>query len=309
MRRLFAGVGVGLLLVAAGCNHWRPNGETGGGPVVVNNTNRPDAASLVAYLNNNAAKVQCVQSTRVAMDCKEGNQAVGVDGMLVCQKPRNFRLKGQVLGKPAVDIGSNDGEFWYWISEAKPVPYVFHCSYEELGRGNVRLPFPFQPDMIIAALGMGEYNPNGKYQVVTPAGKNYIELVEDAVSSQGQPVKKVTVFNKTTVSTQRGQPQVIGHVLRDAQGNTICQATIQEVQQKDRDAPILPRRLTLTWPAQRMEMKMVLYDVTVVNNLDKNRADRLFQRSDLSNLPAFDLARRSPDGQPSSLIRASAPTR
>src|SRR5436309_9649894 len=142
MRRLFAGVGVGLLLVAAGCNHWRPNGDTGVTPVAVSNTGRPDAASLVAYLNNNARLVQCVQSTRVAMDCKEGNQAVGVDGMLVCQKPRNFRLKGQVLGKPAVDIGSNDGEFWYWISEAKPVPYVFHCSYEELGRGNVRLPFP-----------------------------------------------------------------------------------------------------------------------------------------------------------------------
>jgi hypothetical protein len=302
MRRLFAGVGVGLLLAAAGCNHWRPNGDPGGTPVAVN-AGRPDAASLVAYLNNNAQRVQCVQSTRVAMDCKEGNQAVGVDGMLVCQKPRNFRLKGSVLGKPAVDIGSNDGEFWYWISEAKPVPYVFHCSYEELGRGNVRLPFPFQPDMIIAALGMGEYNPNGKYQVVTPAGKNYIELVEDSVSAQGQPVKKVTVFNRTTVAPERGQPQVIAYALRDVQGKDICQATIQEVQVKD--GAILPRRLTLNWPAQNMQMKMNLSDVSVVNNLDPNRAARLFQRSDLSNLPSFDLARRAPDGRPSSLIRAS----
>lgn len=306
MRRLFAGVGVGLLLVAIGCNHWRPNGETGGPRVAVNGP-RPEVGPLVEYLNKNADLVQCVQSTRVAMDCKEGNQAVGVDGMLVCQKPRNFRLKGQVLGKPAVDIGSNDGEFWYWISEAKPVPYVFHCSYEALGRGNVRLPFPFQPDMIIAALGIAHYDPNGKYQVVMPNGKNYFELVEDTVSPEGQPVKKVTVFNKTTVAAERGQPQVIAHVLRDAQGKPICQATIQEIQKKD--GVILPRRVTLDWPAQKMQMKMHLSDVTVVNNLDPTRKARLFQRSDLGNLPAFDLARRVPDGQPSSLIRASSPAR
>ena len=301
MRQIFAGVGVGLLLTAAGCNHWRPGPHNnGGGPVSVT-AGKPDPVLLVKYLNENARLVQCVQSTRVAMDCQEGNQGAAVDGMLVCQKPRNFRLKGSAFGKPAVDIGSNKDEFWYWISQAKPVPYVFHCSYDALGRGNVRLPFPFQPDMIIAALGIGEYNPNGKYQVVM--GKNYFELVEDAVSPEGQPVKKATVFNKTTVSAERGQPQVIAHVLRDMQGKTICQATIHEVQVKDR--AVLPRRLTLDWPAQKMRMKMTLSDVSVVNNLDSNRADRLFQRSDLSNLPSFDLARRVPDGQPSSLIRAS----
>jgi hypothetical protein len=301
MRRLFAGVGVGLLLVSAGCNHWRPYGDNGAKPAVAANGPRPEPAGLVKYLNANADKAQAVQCMRVAMDCKEGNQAVGVDGMLVCKYPRYFRLKGSVLGKPAVDIGSNDQEFWYWISEAKPTPYVFHCSYEALGRGGVRLPFPFQPDMIVAALGIGRYDPNGKYQVVFPRDKNYFELVEDTVSPEGQPVKKVTAFNKTTVSPDRGQPQVIGYALRDVQGNDICRASIQEVQMKD--GAILPRRLTLEWPAQKMQMKMVLSEVAVVNNLDPNRP--MFQRSDLSRLPAFDLARRVPDGQPSSLIRAS----
>ncbi len=305
MRRIFAGVGLGLLLASAGCTHW-PHTRDNVGTQVASAAPAPDAARLVAYLNGNADQVKAIQSTRVAMDCKEGNQAVGVDGMLVCEKDRKFRLKGYVVGKPAVDIGSNDGEFWYWISEAKPVPYVFHCSYEALGRGNVRLPFPFQPDMIIAALGIGHYDPNGKYQLVMPSGKNYMELVEDAVSSQGQPVKKVTVFNRTKVSPERGQPQVIAYALRDAQGKDICLATIQEVQVKD--GAILPRRLTLNWPAQNMQMKMHLSDVTVVNNLDPKQP-RLFQRSDLANLPAFDLARRAPDGQPSSLIRASSPVR
>ena len=52
-----------------------------------------------------------------------------------------------------MDIGSNDSEFWFWISKAEPVPYVFHCGYQELARGGVDMPFPFQPDMIVADSG------------------------------------------------------------------------------------------------------------------------------------------------------------
>jgi hypothetical protein len=304
--RTIVGVGAGLLLAAVGCTHYQHvRDNPTATPVAA--AGAPKAADLVTYLNQTSRNVQAIQCTRLAMDCKEGKQGVGVDGMLVCQKDRNFRLKGSVLGSPAVDIGSNKEEFWYWIKEVKPVPYVFHCSYEDLGRGGVQLPFPFQPDMIVAALGMGKYDENGKYRVVMPPNKNYFELIEDAISPQGERVQKVTAFNSRTVDVKRGQPQVIAYALRDMQGKTICQATIQEVQSKD--GVVLPRRLTLSWPAQQMEMKMTLSDVTVVNNLAPERATRLFQRSDLGSLPSFDLARRTPDGRPSSLIRASAPTR
>ena len=52
------------------------------------------------------------------MDCKQGNELpIGLDALLACQKPRDFRLKGSIGGKQVVDIGSNDDEFWYWISE------------------------------------------------------------------------------------------------------------------------------------------------------------------------------------------------
>src|SRR5262249_57670564 len=106
----------------------------------------PTAEDLVYYLNFNARKVQAVQCNRLEIDCKQGNQGVGLDGLLACEKPRNFRLKAKLLGQPGVDIGSDgDREFWYWISKAEP-PYLYHCSYEEFGRGGVRMPFPFQPD-------------------------------------------------------------------------------------------------------------------------------------------------------------------
>ena len=47
MLRLFGGVGVGLLVVAAGCNHWRPNGDINPPPVAVSGP-RPEPARGVA---------------------------------------------------------------------------------------------------------------------------------------------------------------------------------------------------------------------------------------------------------------------
>ena len=77
------------------------------------------------------------------------------------------------------------------------VPPQFHCSYQALREGKVRmLPFPFQPDWIMETLGMGQYGPATRYepQVVVEAEK--LKLIEKIRSPQGVPVKKVTVFNR-----------------------------------------------------------------------------------------------------------------
>jgi hypothetical protein len=163
------------------------------------------------------------------------------------------------------------------------------------------MPFPFQPDMIVAALGMSEYDPNSKYEV--KEYPQYLELIEPTVSPQGQPVQKVTVFHRGPAAP--GRPQVLAHVLKDARGNLICKATVQEVQVNRETGAILPRKVTLVWPAQQVQMALQLYDPRVVS-LDAEAAGRFFQRRDLT-MPSFDLARWAPDGQ--NLQRASNPPR
>jgi hypothetical protein len=302
MRTLTSALALSVLLLSAGC-HWPnfhpdPNTQTRG-PVPT-----PDAAALVGYLNDNAKRVQSIECASLTIDAREGIQTVGLTGMMSCQKPRNLRLQATLFGSPAVDMGSNDTEFWYWISKADP-PYVYHCSYQDLSRpGGVNLPFPFQPDMIVAALGMADYDPNGKYEVKTyPQYPQYLELVESAVSPQGEPVQKVTVFNRAKAAP--GQSQVIAHVLKDARGGLICKATIQETQ-VTREGVVLPRKVTLDWPAQRIQMKMQLFDMQVVQ-IEPQQAERYFQRTDLSTLQSYDLARRVVDGPGAQ--RASFPPR
>src|SRR5579884_1893068 len=294
------GLALGLLPFAAGCHIINPKPpQAGPGPAVTGQT--PSAEQLVNYLNYNARKVQGVQCNDVSIDCKQGNQGIGLEGLMACRKPREFRLTAKVVGQSAVDIGSNQSEFWYWISKNDP-PYRFHCSYDHLARGGVRMPFPFQPDMLIAALGIAEYDPAKTYEVKTT--DRTFELVEQTVSPQGQQVKKVTVFNRVKVDApaagRTGPPQVVAYKLLDAQNRDICTATVLEVQSVraggDPNPAVLPYHVKLAWPEQKIEMTMWLRNMEA-REFTPDQAERLFTRRTQNGVQDFDLARWALDGQ------------
>jgi hypothetical protein len=303
MRSIIAGVGLAVLLFAVGCNI-APHRRDGGGGRVVTDDAVPSTEALVKYLNRNAELLKQGEALRckeLSIDCKADGKTFGLGGSMMCAKPRNFRLQAQLLGQPAVDIGSNDQEFWYWISKNEP-PYLFHCSYDALRQGT-RIPFPFQPDMVVAALGLAQYDQSNpkKYEVRVPPKANYYELIESAVSPQGEPIQKVTVFNR--MEAQPPAPQVLAHVLKDARGNTICTARITSVQQNRETGAIYPRVVIFNWPGQKLQMTMELNNLQVVK-IDQELAERAFTRKNLG-YQTYDLATRTSD-RPGNLQRTGA---
>lgn len=301
MRQIrFALAPVVLLLVAGCIPQFTKNTSTTQTPSPVPT---PDAATLVGYLNDNAKRVQSIECPSLSIDARQGIQTVGLSGMMSCQKPRNFRLQATLFGSPAVDMGSNDTEFWYWISKADP-PYLVHCSYQDMATGNVYLPFPFQPDWVMEALGMAEYNPQGKYQV--QASRTEVNLIEETVSSQGKPVRKVTVFDLRKATN--GVPQVKAHLLQDSGGREICSARVTEVQYDKVSQGVFPYRVTLYWPEERMQMTMRLDSVRVNQLTDQNRIARLFTRPQMPDVRSIDLARIQ--ARPTGMVqRVSGPPR
>jgi hypothetical protein len=289
-----------LLAVLVGCNHTPliPRNDRAPAPTA---ESLPEVPALVRYLNKNADLVQAVESSSLHIDCSQGSQKVGLDGLMACQKPRNFRLTAKMFAQPAADIGSNNDEFWYWISKADP-PYVYHCSYRDLGTGRVRVPFPFQPDMVVAALGMAKYDENAKYELKAPPKAKYVELVQNTTSPQGQPVQRITVFHR--YEQKAPEPQVLAHVLKDARGKLICQATVHKVQIDRVTRATLPTKVTLEWPDQKLRMTLIMPDLHGVN-LTPDRTALLFRRDALNKLTAYDLARQGID-RPSSIQRAGA---
>jgi hypothetical protein len=286
MRYVRGVFGLGFLLLLTGCanskwaNIFRPQQQ----PVAVTPAETPTAVALVEHLNRNSRQIQTLECLELDMDCRQKMTGFALRGKLVCQKPRNFRLLAEVMGNQQVDLGSNAQEFWFWIAKADP-PYQFHCSYADFARGGIRLPFPFQPDWMMEALGMGEYGPPENYQL--RVNRDTLELVENARSAQGQPVQKVTV-----VARNRGQVQ--SYILLDANRKEICAGHVTDWQQVG--GAVVPKRVRLEWKSEGIELKLKLDEVAVNRQLDNNRATVLFTRPQLANIQSYDLA-RGPDGQ------------
>jgi hypothetical protein len=296
MRSIIVASSLVALLLILGCKHLVPHQREQVGGAVGNDkpATVPTAEALVKYLNENANRIppgQALNCKNVTIDVNADAGRFGIRAMMQCQAPRNFLLTGVALGNPVVDIGSNDKEFWFWGKQFNP-PYLYHCSYEGLANGlKTPLPFPFQPDMVLSALGLTPYDPAKPYTVrVTNdnRGHKFIELTEQTRSPENKLVQKITVFNFNQV-TEVSQPQVVAHLLKDEQGKVICAAYIRYAQRVGGESgAIIPQMIDFTWPEQKMKMKMTIYNPELIVMPPEKAAIR-FTRQNL-HYQSFDLA-------------------
>jgi len=282
MKRTVAIALLGLSLGLFGCNNTRlgilkPSGQT------APNAATPTPAQLVSYLNNNAERIQSLRFEDMDLTCTQGLQSFGLRGKMVLQKPRNFRMSGDAFGKQEVDIGSNDQEFWFWIARDNP-SYQWFCSYKDLSDGQVKhMPLPFQPDWIIETLGLGQYGPAEKYQL--EADQDTLKLVERTRSPQGYPVRKVIVFRRREVFPP--QAQVTQYLLIDEASNQeICSAHILDTQMERGSKGVVPRRIELRMPSQKLKLAMKL------DGMSANLAlpAPAFVRQPLQGIPSVNMA-------------------
>jgi hypothetical protein len=302
MRSLIAGASMVVLMATVGCHILSPNRPEGpgGGAAVKAPTASPTVENLVEYLNNNAKRIepgQAVNCTNMTINIDQGGNKVGVSSMLVCQAPRNFRMSGVVIGNPAVEVGSNDKEFWFWCRELKEAgkpPYLYHCTYDDLAHG-VNIPFPFQPDMALNALGVSAYDATKQYNMKMAddgRGNKTIELAEKTESLQKTPIWKVTVFDARQA---RGNlPQVLAHIIKDEQGRVICRADIRTVQQVGPKGFVMPKEVVFNWPEQKLQMVMRLENPRIVP-MAESKAAVVFSRQNL-NHQSVNLATQTLDG-------------
>ncbi|HZV07994.1 MAG TPA: hypothetical protein VE999_23120 [Gemmataceae bacterium] len=305
MRSIIVGASLVALLFAVGCNlapHQRNSVGGGGVP-----TATPTVENLVKYLNANAERLQPGQAlncTNVTIDVSAEAGQGGVSARMQCQPPRNFLMSGLALGSPMVDVGSNDKEFWFWSKQINP-PYLYHCSYDDLAQG-VKVPFPFQPEMAMTALGLARYDPTKQYTMKfanDKRGHKFIELTEQARSPDNRPIQKVTVFESTSATLPN--PQVVAHILKDEQGKIICEARIRLAQVVGTNGPIIPKLIDFTWPEQKMKMTMRIENPTVIDMPPEKAADR-FTRQHL-HYQSVDLKTQQLDGGGLERAGATAP--
>jgi RNA polymerase sigma factor (sigma-70 family) len=245
---------------------------------------------LVGYLNNQADRLSNIRTDDILLVAEhQGKRQPGLTGVMLCEKPRNFRLAGEAIGNSYIDIGSNGEQFWLWLKDDA----LYHCSYTAYEKG-VRLPTPFGPELVVQAFGMTKFDPDKKY-TVQAKGSNY-ELVEET-KVHGQPVRKITVFNggKPIDDTY---PRVTAHIVQDAQtGKTICQATIRRVRWAKVRTPegerglSYPSDVVLEWPAEQLTMTMKISKAKINEPISADEASRFFTLPNWPNIKSIDLAK------------------
>lgn len=279
-----------LVLIASGCESTRWNWlkrDTPQEPPAKQGAS-PTVAGLVQYLNENAGRVRTVKVDELVIDASMEGQPFSVRGRIFAEKPRNFRMKAIMFGKDEVDIGSNSNEFWFWAAKNKD-PYQYFCAYKDLEAGSVQsMPLPIQPEWVMEAMGLGPYGPADKYQLETDAQS--IRLIERIRSPQGYPVRKVIVMQRQPVKSPT--PQVTAYVLLDDKsGSEICSAHIERTTIDRTTGAILPYKMELRVPSQKMKMGLRMDGMTVNGQI----VATVFSREPMRDVQPFNLATGRPE--------------
>jgi hypothetical protein len=297
-RRSICVLASAFCVLLGGCNIFRARPEPPDAkapPVPTVSRDKPTPQLLVKYLNDEADKLHSIETHDLQIDVRVPGSSVSLEsGSLLCQKPRFFRLTGKKLGMQQVLVGSNDDRFWFYVKQ-DPSDALYHCSYTDFEKGAVDLPFPFEPEWVLEALGMAHTNASPSMKVEDD--KTTYRLIEDT-TMRGKPVRRVTVFYKGNARGE--QPQVKSRTLYDSQDKVICAATIKTVTRipVERGANTkstyvtCPQIVKLEWPAQQTELILDLGRMKVNERLSMES----FQMPRLGS-KQVDLGRDRPTGR------------
>ncbi len=245
--------------------------------------------------------IKRIDSRSVYLSAAVAGESHTANGWMVCDQSRNFRLVASKLGVEAIDFGSNESLFWFWMHGE---PNIYFCSYDNYNRG-IQLPFPFQPEWVLEVLGMQQTNSAkvdlAKFQV--HENQNAIELSEQT-ELQGRPITKVVIFNRLDVRhANPPRPQILAYRIYDDNQRLIASASINKVTLDDRTQIVYPSSVSLEYPIQKMSLKIELSRVTINGQIQQDRFARLFNLPSDSSKKRVDLAELQPKSRPSSLPR------
>jgi outer membrane lipoprotein-sorting protein len=287
-----------FFVLAAGCNLFRPRPEAQEAKVPhvpVGDTSSLTTETLVAYLNSQADHLKSLEADDISILAKsQGNSAPTLEGSLMVQKPRYFKMTGRYLGSQQVLVGSNEERFWFYIPRMQDA--LIYCSYTDFEKG-VELPFPFDPEWVLEAMGMSPVPANGVKRIEMDEKKTTVRLIQEG-TLHGQKVTKVTVCYVAPMS--RDVPQVKARIVYDERGKVICQATTKSVTRMpvgrngkgETVYATAPQVVKLEWPAQDTMLELDLGKVKLNRQLPLDT----FQMPRLGNRQV-DLGRDRPTGR------------
>jgi hypothetical protein len=256
-------VAVANLPFAVGCSRWNARRTAQALPGEI-----PTAEQVVAQINRNAERVHSLMAKD--LDISSNQAPIPLDGRLALEKPRRFRL---LVRMPATkttvaDIGSNDEEFWFYSSQPAQQAALVHCSYEDYGRVQTRM--PIQPEWIFDALGFIPL-PTDQRHMIRPGKSGTVELVSSTFTPQGQNASLVSVVQLDSGWIVERRLEIPGHP------QPIAVATLSRHQKDPTSGVVYPGTVRVAWPEEDLDITIRLQGVEVNTRFDPAMAQALWQ--------------------------------
>jgi len=291
-----------LLLATAGCRGLRTWMQPQPGPqapAVL--PEEPNLSQVLSAVNQNSQRVQSYYSPNARISAS-GLPALRAD--IALQRPRNFRLRAQLavgFTGPEIDLGSNRHEFWFWVRRSQP-PAVYYAAHDQYQASAVRHLVPVDPDWLIDALGMPQFDAAAQHTGPRRLRDGRLEVRSVVHSPTGELVK-ITLVDPV-------RAWVLEQHMYSADGKRIASAMADQFRYDPAHAVSLPGHIEVQLPTANLNLQIDAGDFRI--NQPPGDPAQMFSRPSYDGYPEVNLAAafpRIPKREPSATVRREAPAR
>lgn len=238
----------------------------------------PNLEQIVYAVNANSHRVQQLQTDGAKLTVA-GFPPLRAD--MALEQPRRFRLRAQLTGVtgPEIDMGSNNEEFWLWVKRADP-PAMYFARHAEFSRSAARNITPMEPEWLIEALGLVNFDPGGEHQGPFASGQGRVEIRSKIPTAEGE-LTKITWIHDT-------YGWVLEQQVRDQQGQLLAVAQASNFQFYPSDGVSLPHTLQIQLPPANLTFQLEISRY-LINRLATS-PEEVFTRPQIDGYPVVDLA-------------------
>ena len=268
-----------------------------------------DVQEFIAEHNRNAERIQSLEA-KPSIILTSGRRQAPLQGRMALERPRNFKLELSTIRSTAADIGSNDQEFWFWVSNDEDKA-IYWCNHSDLGSSP--LPVTYQPDWIIEALGLKPISPEEAEQIRVQPGPyaDTTALVFPTTRNQGGSSTRVMIVSndERTIKEYRLYTPDLKTVIAQAVPSRYKAFPTASSDADSASTCRLPEKIRLDWKRDQLVLDVALREVTLNQFFDASRRASLFVEPDLPGYTRRNLAELGrgsrPDRRPT--IRQTMP--
>ena len=212
------------------------------------NIQNPQMEEIVSLLNQNTQRIQSWRANGVTITVN----GFKLPGTLAAEKGGHVRLLvTSPLGSKEFDLGSNDERFW--VCSRRMDPSFVTCRHENMEAARQQMGIPFEPKWLMQTLGVEPLSTAGMKMELDPS-RPQARLVEEVTTAHGRPLRR-------TVLVDLKMGTVIEYSLYSYDGARVALARLSG--HKNENGVVLPHRVVLDLPQNRMSMTMDLREIQV----------------------------------------------